>query len=176
MDDPFHKDNPVPCPFDAEGSPTFTKNLVEKGELKTLLYNLKTAAIAGKKTTGNASKAGYTSAVAVRPFTMCMAPGSYTEEELLQRAGNGVYIDALAGLHAGADAVTGDFSLQSAGYLIENGKKGAHIKSFTVAGNFFDLLKNIEATADNFEIPVALSSTAFGSPSVLVSSLSIAGK
>ena len=176
VDDPFHKDNPVPCPFDAEGSPTYTKNLIEKGELKTLLYNLKTAAKAGKTTTGNASKAGYTSPVAVRPFTMYLAPGEISEEELLQRAGKGVYIDSLAGLHAGAHPVTGDFSLQSAGYLIEDGKKGAHIKSFTVAGNFFDLLKNIEAVADNFEIPVALSSTAFGSPSVLVSNLSIAGK
>ncbi len=176
VDDPFHKDNPVPCPFDAEGSPTFTKNLIEKGELKTLLYNLKTAAKAGKATTGNASKGGYNASVAVRPFTMYLAPGELTEEELLQRAGKGVYIDALAGLHAGADPITGDFSLQSAGYLIEDGKKTAHIKSFTVAGNYYDLLKSIEAVANNFEIPVALSSTAFGSPSVLVSSLSIAGK
>ena len=37
VDDPFHAENPVPCPLDAEGSPTFTKNLIEKGELKTLL-------------------------------------------------------------------------------------------------------------------------------------------
>jgi len=176
IDDPFHKDNPVPCPFDAEGSPTYTKNVIEKGELKTLLYNLKTAAKAGKTTTGNASKAGYTASVAVRPFTMYLAPGDASEDALLQRAGKAVYIDSLAGLHAGADVVTGDFSLQSAGYLVEDGKKTTHIKSFTVAGNFFDLLKNIEAVANNFEIPVALSSTAFGSPSVLVSSLSIAGK
>ncbi len=176
VDDPFYKDNPVPCPFDAEGSPTFVKNLIEKGELKTLLYNLKTAAIAGKQTTGNASKASYNSSVAVRPFTMYLAPGEISEEELLQRAGNGIYINALAGLHAGADPVTGDFSLQSAGYLIEDGKKSAHIKSFTVAGNFFDLLKNIEAVANNFDLPMAISSTAYGAPSVLVSALSIAGK
>ncbi len=176
VDDPFHKDNPVPCPFDAEGSATYAKNIIENGVLNTLLYNLKTAAIAGKTTTGNASKAGYSASVAVRPFTMYLKAGELTEAQLLQRAGNGVYIDSLAGLHAGADPVTGDFSLQSAGYLIEDGKLGAHIKSFTVAGNFFDLLKNITAVADNFRIPVALSSTAFGSPSVLVSSLSVAGK
>ena len=176
VDDPFHKDNPIPRPFDGEGSPTYVKNVIEKGELKTLLYNLKTAAIAGKKTTGNASKGGYNSSIGVRPFTMYLAPGELTEEELLKQAGNGIYINALAGLHAGADAVTGDFSLQSAGYLIEDGKKTAHIKSFTVAGNFFDLLRNITAVANNFELPMAISSTAFGAPSVLVSGLSIAGK
>ncbi|MBR6826317.1 MAG: TldD/PmbA family protein [Oscillospiraceae bacterium] len=176
VDDPFHKDNPVPCPFDGEGSPTFTKNIVEKGELKTLLYNLKTAAIAGKKTTGNASKASYKAPIGLRPFTMYVAPGDLTEAELLKLAGKGVYIDSLAGLHAGADPVSGDFSLQSAGYLIENGEKTAHIKSFTVAGNFFDLLKKITHVANNFELPMAMGPTAFGAPSVLVSELSIAGK
>ena len=176
VDDPFHKDNPVPCPFDGEGSPTFVKSLIEKGELKTLLYNLKTAAIAGKTTTGNASKGSYNSSIGIRPFTMYLAPGEMTEEELLEKARNGIYINALAGLHAGADPVTGDFSLQSAGYLIEDGKKTAHIKAFTVAGNFFDLLKDITAVANNVTLPMAIGSTAFGAPSVLVSALSIAGK
>ena len=176
VDDPFHKDNPSPINFDAEGSPTCCKNVIEAGELKTLLYNLKTAAVAGKETTGNASKAGYDAAVAVRPFTMYIAPGEYTEEQLLEKAGTGVYINSLGGLHAGANPITGDFSLQSAGFMIEGGKKTTHVKSFTVAGNFYDLLKNITAVASNVELPSALGMTAFGAPSVLVETLSIAGK
>ena len=59
VDDPFYPGSPLQRPFDAEGSPTCRKNVIEKGEFKTLLYNLKTAALAGKQTTGNASKAGY---------------------------------------------------------------------------------------------------------------------
>lgn len=176
VDDPFHKDNPMPINFDAEGSPTHCKKVVENGVLNTLLYNLKTANIAGKKTTGNASKGGYNAPVAVRPFTMYVAPGKKSEDALLEMAGNGVYINALEGLHAGANAVSGDFSLQSAGYLIENGKKTTHVKSFTVAGNFYEMLKNITAVADNVSLPMALGMTAFGAPSVLVQGLSIAGK
>lgn len=176
VDDPFHKDSPMPIHFDAEGCPTKAKNVIEAGELKTLLYNLKTAAVAGKETTGNASKAGYSASVAVRPFTMYLAGGSLTEDELLQKAGNGVYINSLSGLHAGADPVSGDFSLQSAGFLIENGVKTKAVKSFTVAGNFYDLLKNITAVANNSQIPAAMGITAFGAPSVLVENLSIAGK
>lgn len=176
VDDPFHPDNPMPINFDAEGSPTHCKKVVEEGMLNTLLYNLKTANIAGKKTTGNASKAGYNAPVAVRPFTMYLAPGNCSEEKLLNQAGDGVYINALEGLHAGANAVSGDFSLQSAGYLIQNGKKTTHVKAFTVAGNFYELLKNITAVADNVELPMALGMTAFGAPSVLVQGLSIAGK
>ena len=176
VDDPFHPMSPLPIPFDAEGSPTYRKNIIEKGELKTLLYNLKTANMAGKTTTGNASKAGYDSPIGLRPFTMFVEPGEISEEELLAKAGNGVYITSLMGLHAGASAVTGDFSLQSAGFMIEDGKLTIPVKSFTVAGNFYDLLKGITAVANNMELPMATGQTAFGAPSVLVEGLSIAGK
>ncbi len=176
VDDPFHKENPEPRNFDAEGSPTHKKCVIEKGKLNTLLYNLKTAAVAGKRTTGNASKAGYDSAVGIRPFTFYLENGSVSEEELLAKAGNGVYITDLSGLHAGADAISGDFSLQSAGYMIEDGRKTQYVKSFTVAGNFYDLLKNIDTLANNGKLPNAMGMTAFGSPSVLVQGLSIAGK
>ena len=176
VDDPFHKENPEPANFDAEGSPTHKKAVIEKGVLNTLLYNLKTAAVAGKKTTGNASKAGYDAPVGIRPFTMYLEGGELTEEELLQKAGSGVYITSLSGLHAGADSVSGDFSLQSAGYMLEEGKKKQYVKSFTVAGNFYDLLKNITALANNSHLPRAMGSTAFGAPTVLVEGLSIAGK
>ena len=176
VDDPFHKENPEPINFDAEGSPTKRKCVIEKGKLNTLLYNLKTAAVAGKKTTGNASKAGYDSAVGIRPFTMYLEGGEVTEEELLALAGDGVYITDLSGLHAGADSVSGDFSLQSSGYMIEGGKKTTYVKSFTVAGNFYDLLKTIRVMANNSKLPNAMGMTAFGAPSVLVDGLSIAGK
>jgi len=176
VDDPFHPDSTSPIHFDAEGSPTFRKNLIEKGTLNTLLYNLKTADKAGKKTTGNASKASYSAPVGIRPFTMYIAGGELTEEQLLQKAEGGIYITALEGLHAGANAVSGDFSLQSEGYRIENGVRTEHIKSFTVAGNFYELLKKITAVANNMKLHNPLGITSFGAPSVLVEGLSIAGK
>ncbi len=176
IDDPFHPENPAPMNFDGEGCPTYTKKVIEGGVLNTLLYNMKTAAVAGKETTGNASKAGYDSPVGIRPFTMYLANGDMTEEALLEKAGDGVYITDLGGLHAGANPISGDFSLQSSGFKIEGGKKTDYIKSFTVAGNFYELLKNVAALADNCHLPRAMGSTAFGSPSVLVNGLSVAGK
>ncbi len=171
IDDPFHPENPAPMNFDREGCPTYTKNVIENGVLKTLLYNMKTAAIAGKETTGNSS------GTSVRPFTMYLAGGDMTEEALLAKAGNGVYITDLGGLHAGANPITGDFSLQSSGFMIEDGKKtDKYVKSFTVAGNFYELLKNISALANNSKLPRAMGSTAFGAPTTLVEGLSVAGK
>ena len=166
----------MPIPFDEEGCPTYTKNVIENGKLNTLLYNMKTAAVAGKETTGNGSKSGYDAPVGIRPFTMYLAGGELTEDELLAKAGEGVYINSLGGLHAGANPVSGDFSLQSSGFLIRDGKKTDYVKSFTVAGNFYELLKNITAVANNTELPMAMGSTNFGAPSTLVEGLSIAGK
>ena len=187
VDDPFYKDNPMPINFDAEGMPTYKKNVIEAGVLKTLLYNLKTAAVANakaesgcrtaaKETTGNASKAGYAAPVAIQPFTMYLQPGEVSEEELLQQVGSGVYINSLGGLHAGANPISGDFSLQSGGFMIENGVKTVPVKSFTVAGNFYQLLKNVTTVASNLELPHAMGMTAYASPSVRVDGLSIAGK
>ncbi|MDE6281441.1 MAG: TldD/PmbA family protein, partial [Oscillospiraceae bacterium] len=149
VDDPFYEKNAMPMPFDAEGSPTRRKNVIENGTLNTLLYNLRTAAAAGKTTTGNASKESYDAQVEIQPFIMYLASGELTREQLLEKAGNGVLIDFLGGLHAGANTISGDFSLQSAGFLIEDGKKGAPVRSFTVAGNFFSLLRGIIAVADD---------------------------
>lgn len=176
VDDPFHPENPAPMNFDGEGCPTYTKKVIENGRLNTLLYNMKTAAVAGRETTGNASKAGYDAPVGIRPFTMYLENGSLTEDELLAKAENGVYITNLGGLHAGANPISGDFSLQSSGFRIENGVKTDYIKSFTVAGNFHELLKNVAALADNCHLPRAMGSTAFGAPSTLVEGLSVAGK
>lgn len=173
VDDPAYPGSFMQRRFDAEGSPTFRKEIIAQGRLNTLLYDLKNAALSGKETTGNASKARYDSPVGISPFNLYLDRGSMTEAELLAKAGNGVYINSLAGLHAGANAVSGDFSLQSEGFLIENGQKTTHVKSFTVAGNFYDLLKNIAAVADNLEFP---GMGTVGSPSVLVNGLSIAGK
>lgn len=177
VDDPFYKDSAMPINFDAEGSPAHRKNVIENGVLKTLLYNLKTAAAAGVKTTGNASKSRYDSPVGIRPFTFYIAPGSISEKELIAKAENGVYITSLGGLHAGANTVSGDFSLQSSGFMIENGEKTEKaVKSFTVAGNFYNLLKQITGISDSMEKPFSGSSTSFMSPSVLVEGLTIAGK
>lgn len=73
-DDPRYKDSMVKRTFDGEGVAAYAKNVVENGVLATLLHNLKTAAKAGVKSTGNASKASYSSVVGVSPFTFYLHP------------------------------------------------------------------------------------------------------
>jgi len=176
VDDPFHPESRVRRSFDGEGCPTHTKNVIEAGTLNTLLYNMKTAAAAGRETTGNARKAGYDGSINVGPFTMYIAAGELTEEELFTKAEGGILITSLQGLHAGANAVSGDFSLQSTGFMLKGGKKADYVKSFTVAGNFYDMLKNVTALSDTVTIPSPIGATTFGSPYVLCEGLSVGGK
>ena len=91
-------------------------------------------------------------------------------------AGEGLYITSMKGFHAGANPVSGDFSIESSGFIISGGKLGPAAQGFTVAGNFFSMLENITAVADDLEFDVTLSQTRAGSPSILVSSLSVAGE
>lgn len=175
-DDPMREGYDIVTPFDAEGVAAHRKSVIENGVLKTLLHNRETAIKAGVESTGNASKGGYSAPVGISPYAFCIEAGDLTPDELLERAGNGIYITELKGIHAGADSVTGDFSLESAGFLIENGQKTKPVKSFTIAGNFFELLKSIDALSNKVESGVPMGFTSFGSPDVLIKDMSVAGK
>ena len=59
---------------------------------------------------------------------------------------------------------------------LRHGKRVEPIKSFTVAGNFFDLLKQIECLGNEVKWGVSGSLTVFGFPDVLVRGMSVAGK
>lgn len=175
-DDPMREGVSIQTNFDAEGVAAYRKSVVEGGVLKTLLHNRETAANQGVESTGNASKGSYASPVAVSPYAFCIEAGENTEDELFAMAGNGLYVTELKGLHAGANPVTGDFSIESAGFKIVDGKKAEAVKSFTIAGNFFELLKSISALSNKVEVAVTGSFTTFGSPAVLIHDMSVAGK
>jgi len=172
VDDPLLMDGLDARPFDAEGVPSKAHTVVENGVFKTFLHNLKTAHKDGVETTGNASKAGYASAVFVSPSNFYIKGGEKSFNELLAEMGDGVVITEVSGLHAGANAVSGDFSLLSKGYTVKNGKYEKPVEQITVAGNFYDLLKNACAMADDMAFPLG----SMGSPSIDVGELSISGR
>lgn len=172
VDNPHLKDGLASTPFDDEGVATCEKEVVSNGKFMTFLHNLKTANKAGVKTTGNGFKAAYTSAVSIEPTNFYIKPGNNNLDALMQKVGNGLLITDFAGLHSGANSVTGDFSLAAKGFLIENGKKSRPVEQITVSGNYFDLLKSIEEVGSDLIFPMS----SIGSPSVIVKGLSVAGK
>ena len=85
--------------------------------------------------------------------------------------GDGLFITSLMGLHAGTNAVSGDFSISAEGFRIEGGKQGQPVEQITIAGNFYKLLEAVEEIADD----LYFGSSGIGSPSVLIRNLDIAG-
>ena len=168
IDDPFYPEKFGHCPFDGEGVAVYTKKVIENGVLNTLLYNRMYAKLLGKETTGNAS-----SATGIEPKGLYIAPGTLSNEELLRKLGDGLYLTSLQGLHAGANVQSGDFSLQADGFLVKDGIKTAPVKNFTVAGNFFQLLKQVADVSSEVKFGVG---SDFGAPDVLFTDMAISGK
>ena len=175
-DDPRRDACPIQTSFDGEGVATYRKSVIEDGVLKTYLYDLTTAQKDGVSSTGNGQRGSYTSPVGIAPYCFCLEAGDATQEELFAAMGDGLYITELKGIHAGADAVTGDFSLEAAGFRVREGKLAEPVKTFTIAGNFLELLKNIEAVSDTVDYGFPGSFTTFASADVLVRGVSVAGE
>ena len=176
VDDPFCKDTFIRMPFDGEGVATRRNHVIEQGKLCTLLHNLATAHKAGVASTGNGRKAGYAAAVSVLPYNFYLEKGGAgSKEDIFAKVGEGIYVTALNGLHAGANAVTGDFSLAAEGFLISGGEKRHAVKNFTVSGNFYEMLRKIALVGDDLEFS-SPSSCCFGAPTVMVEEISVAGK
>ena len=155
--------------FDDEGVATYNKPIIKNGVLQTYLYNLTTAAKDSVNSTGNGQGAG--SKVYTGPWYIEMKPGKKSQEGLFQEVGNGVYITDVQGLHAGLNPRSGNFSLQSTGFLIKDGKKDRGLDIITVSGNLVTLFQDIVAVGND-------SKESIGSkvPSVIVKKIAVGGK
>ena len=136
---------------------------------KTAFYNLKTAAMTGKKTTGN----GFGEAIG--PTNLILQPGSSDLKEMAEHVGNGLYITEISGLHAGLNPISGDFSLLAEGYLIQDGKIDRAVEQITISDNFFSILMKIrEIGSDVICQPDSIGE--FISPSIVIPDVAVAGE
>ena len=172
-DDPL--DARAPRAFDDEGTPSVATTLIDKGVFTGFLHNLKTARKAGVASTSNADRPSAASPVGVAPSNFILAPGQDDCDALRLKLGKGLVITGVSGLHAGLNPISGDFSLLSSGFLVEDGKIVRPVDRITVAGNFLTLLKDIESVGSD----VCVSPSGGGIialPSLLIRELMAAGE
>ena len=105
----------------------------------------------------------------ISTFNLYLEKGNLSFQELLDKLQNGVLITGFSGLHSGLNSISGDFSLATEGFLIENGAITKPLNQVTSAGNFFDLLKNIEYIGTDLKFILS----GVGSPSLLIKNISI---
>lgn len=156
--------------FDAEGCPSAPLTLIEGGRLAAFMHNAQTAARAGTRSTGHAARQGIQGTVGVAPSNLRLEAGG-TDAAALPSGLTGVRLTGVAGGHAGANPVTGDFSLQAEGFWLEEGAVAHPLEVFTVAGNMLDLLAGIEAVGSELHETMY----AVSAPDVRVAGLAVGG-
>lgn len=134
--------------FDGEGVSTRRLPIVEKGTLRSFLYDMRTARRAGVRTTGHARR-GYSSLPAIGTHQLVVEAGQTSPEALIRGVKQGLYVTAMLG--GGANVVTGDYSRGANGLWIENGELAWPVQEATVAGALLPMLQGIDAIGSDLQ-------------------------
>jgi len=156
-------------PFDGEGVPTQKRTIVDKGVLKDFLYNTVVAKRAGVKSTGNASRGGFTSVPGIGAHNFFMAAGKSSPKDIIKATKVGLLLKGVTGY--GINPVNGNFSGGASGFWIEDGKVAFPVKGLTVAGNAFEMLNGIDMVGDDLDL-----NRSFTAPTFRIKLIQIGGK
>ncbi len=156
-------------PFDGEGVPTQKRIIVDKGVLKGFMYNTIVARRAGVKSTGNASRRGFTSLPGIGAHNFFMAAGKSSPAEIVKATKVGLLLKGVTGY--GINSVNGNFSGGATGFWVENGKIAFPVKGLTVAGNAFDMLNGIDMVGNDLDL-----NRSFTAPTFRIKSIQIGGE
>jgi len=124
--------------WDAEGVPARRIDFVKDGVLSSFAYDLRTAYRYGKESTGSATRSGPSGSTGIGHHNLIIdGPRSDITQE------PAVYVHSVVGAHT-ANPMSGDFSVEiSNAFHMENGEFGEPIRSAMLAGNVFDMHRNI---------------------------------
>jgi len=156
-------------PFDGEGQATRRNLIIDKGVLKTFLYDSQTARKAGVKVHTTADRGGYRSSPYASFLNIIVENGKDTFESLFKGVQEGLYVRGMRG--AGTDATTGSFSVGVSGFWIVDGAIAHPVDGITLGGSALEILKGIEMVADDRDMRGSINS-----PSFRVAEITVGGK
>jgi PmbA protein len=172
-DDGLDPDGFATAPIDAEGTPRRRTTLIEGGRLRTFLFDSYTARRGGGASTGNAGRSGYRSPPRVSASNLVVGAGSASSEQLLRDAGDGVFVNDVAGLHSGVNPVSGVFSVGASGRAIRDGAPAEPLREFTIASDLVSMLRAVRAAGSEARwVPFGGSVSA---PALLIGEMTVSG-
>ena len=146
--DPQGEAFPTKVFFDSEGSLTRRVEVIKDGVFNEALYNLETAAKAGRATTGNAAR-GFGTKMSTAFWNMLVPAGAYTTAELLKLFPKCLLVVRLEG-GSGCSAVSGELSIGAHGFWCEDGVIQHPVDGVTLSGNFFDIIQNVAGVGNEY--------------------------
>jgi PmbA protein len=160
------------APYDDEGIAMQRFPFIEKGILKNYYYDLQNAAEAGVKPTGNGIRHGFHSSPSPGVSNLIIPEGETSFDEMIKDIKEGIIVDQVLGLGQG-NVLSGAFSNNvQLGFKIKDGKVVGRIKNVMIAGNAFEVLKDIAAIGDE----ARWVSGQYYFPHIYVKSLSVSTK
>jgi len=134
--------------IDDEGACAQRTLLVEKGILKTYMYDLLEALRAGKTSTANGRRESYRFRPICRMSNTIILPGDTLPEEIIRSVERGLLVKKMGG--GQVDTVSGDFVFEvQEGYLIEKGQVGEPVRGATLVGNGPKVLLEIDKVGND---------------------------
>lgn len=167
VDDPLVPRGPGSRAFDGEGLLSRRNLVVQNGELQTYLLDTYSGRKLGLESTASASRSP-SGGISASTSNLTLQPGTVSRDALIADTAHGLYVTGMMGF--GFNAVTGDFSRGASGFLIENGELAHPVSEVTISLNLDELLKRIDAVADDID-----HRTSIASPTFRVSSMTLAG-
>jgi PmbA protein len=168
LDNPLLPRGAASSPFDGEGLPTSCKRVIDKGVLTTFFYDGYTAKKAGVKPTANARR-GWSSLPYAGPFNFYVEPGQDDPSEIWKSVDKAFVITR--GLGSGVNAVTGEYSRGANGLWIENGEIVHPVQEVTIAGNFLEMLNNIDRIGNDLSMRGST-----GAPTLRIAEMTVSGQ
>jgi len=135
--------------LDSEGVLTQKLSLVDQGVFQNFLYHIESASKEQRTSTGHARRS-YNSGIGTGSHNLVMEKGSSSLEELCQQPERALLVTSLEGA-AGCNSISGDISIGVQGFLLEKGERVQPVDSITIAGNFFDLLSQIQGLGNCYQ-------------------------
>jgi PmbA protein len=135
--------------FDGEGTPQQKTLIIEKGVLRSFIYDNYAARKEGRESTGNGARAGYLSTPNVDSTNFHLLPGKKSTKDLISEVDEGLLVYSVQGAHS-SNPASGEFSVVATpAWKIKDGEIAHAAKGAMVAGSIFHVLMNISALADN---------------------------
>jgi len=129
-------------PFDDEGVPGQRLPLVTNGLVTNFLYDLQTAALAGTRSTGNGQRAGG-GFPSPSISSLILGSGDVSFQAMVKDMKEGLIVEQVMGAEQG-NLLGGDFGGNVLlGYKVENGEAVGRVKDTMIAGNVYQVLKEL---------------------------------
>ncbi len=174
VDDGVHPRGLASAPFDGEGVPAGATGLIERGLLTGFLYDERSGRRDGRRSTGNGIRGSYRSIPRTAPSNLRVTGGTATREEIIASVDKGLYVTGVSGVHSGANAVSGDFSVGATGRLIDAGRLSTPVRKVTIAGDILSMLRSVAAVGNDARwVPFGGSIEA---PTLLIAEMSVSGR